>query len=210
MNSSRSPRQKRASAPSAAPLRARACPCTSLTTWTRMPNTLGTAAATRTAGLPTPETAPRPDGRPPSECGKAHTGNCAPPGLGSGGLSVVTSRKICTKRGQQRSPVREYGMPALVEVSPSTSLADVVFRRAETKPAAVVLRRRTSAGSWQDVTAEQFGAEVAALAKALIAAGVESGDRIALMSRTRYEWTLIDYAIWAAGAVTVPIYETSS
>ena len=140
----------------------------------------------------------------------ADTGNCAPPGLGSGGLSVVTSRKICTKRGQQRSPVREYGMPALVEVSPSTSLADVVFRRAETKPAAVVLRRRTSAGSWQDVTAEQFGAEVAALAKALIAAGVESGNRIALMSRTRYEWTLIDYAIWAAGAVTVPIYETSS
>ena len=55
-----------------------------------------------------------------------------------------------------------------------------------------------------------FRDEVTALAKGLIAAGVEPGDRIGLMSRTRYEWTLIDYAIWAAGAVTVPVYETSS
>ena len=106
--------------------------------------------------------------------------------------------------------MREYGMPALVEVRASANLADVVFRRAERKPGAVVLRRRTGAGSWQDVTAARFCGEVAALAKALIGAGIEAGDRIALMSRTRYEWTLIDYAIWAAGAVTVPVYETSS
>jgi long-chain acyl-CoA synthetase len=72
-----------------------------------------------------------------------------------------------------------------------------------------MLRRRTG-GDWQDVTAEQFRAQVAALAKGLIAAGIERGDRVALMSRTRYEWTLADYAIWAAGAVTVPVYETSS
>ena len=60
------------------------------------------------------------------------------------------------------------------------------------------------------MTASQFRDEVVALAKGLIAAGIEPGDRVALMSRTRYEWTLIDYAIWTAGAVTVPIYETSS
>ncbi len=73
-----------------------------------------------------------------------------------------------------------------------------------------MLRRRTPQGGWQDVTAGQFCAEVAALARGIIAAGIEPGDRVGLLSRTRYEWTLIDYAIWAAGGVTVPVYETSS
>ena len=71
-------------------------------------------------------------------------------------------------------------------------------------------RRGNGPSGWQDVTAGQFRDEVTALAKGLIAAGHRPGDRVALMSRTRYEWTLVDYAIWAAGAVTVPIYETSS
>ena len=60
------------------------------------------------------------------------------------------------------------------------------------------------------MTCPQFRDEVVAVARGLVAAGIEPGDRVALMSRTRYEWTLLDYAIWAAGAVTVPIYETSS
>ncbi len=67
-----------------------------------------------------------------------------------------------------------------------------------------------ASGSWQDVTASQFAGEVVAVAKGLVAAGIRPGDRVALMSHTRYEWTLIDYAIWTAGAVTVPVYETSS
>jgi long-chain acyl-CoA synthetase len=106
--------------------------------------------------------------------------------------------------------VREYSIPALVEIPVTASLADVVFTRAQATPDAVMLRRRSEQGSWQDVTAQQFRSEVSALAKGLIAAGIEPGDRVALMSRTRYEWTLIDYAIWAAGAATVPVYETSS
>jgi long-chain acyl-CoA synthetase len=106
--------------------------------------------------------------------------------------------------------VREYSIPALVDVPAAASLADVVFTRAAQDPHAVVMRRRTGAGRWDDVTAAQFRDEVAPLAKALVAAGIEPGDRVAVMSRTRYEWTLIDYAIWAAGGVTVPIYETSS
>ena len=73
-----------------------------------------------------------------------------------------------------------------------------------------MLRRKTAGGTWSDVTAAQFNEEVRALAKGFIAAGVEAGDRIAIMSHTRYEWTLIDYALWTAGAVVVPIYETSS
>ncbi|RFU38328.1 long-chain fatty acid--CoA ligase, partial [Actinomadura logoneensis] len=64
--------------------------------------------------------------------------------------------------------------------------------------------------AWSAVTAGEFAAEIARLAKGLIAVGIEPGDRIALMARTRYEWTVLDYAIWAAGAVTVPVYETSS
>jgi long-chain acyl-CoA synthetase len=106
--------------------------------------------------------------------------------------------------------VREYSIPALVEVPASARLTDVVFRRAEAEPGVVVLRRRAGAGGWQDVTAAEFRAEVAALARGLVAAGIGPGDRVAVMSRTSYEWTLIDYASWAAGAVTVPVYETSS
>jgi long-chain acyl-CoA synthetase len=106
--------------------------------------------------------------------------------------------------------VRDYSIPALAEIPAAASLADMVFARALTAPGAVLLRRRTADGSWHDVTAEHFRGEVSALAKGLIAAGIEPGDRVALMSRTRYEWTLIDYAIWTAGGVTVPVYETSS
>jgi long-chain acyl-CoA synthetase len=108
--------------------------------------------------------------------------------------------------------MREYSTPAAVDIPPSAGLTDVVFERAARDPGAVVMRRRGAAGNpgWQDVTARQFADDVTALAKGLMAAGITAGDRVALMSRTRYEWTVADYAIWSAGAVTVPIYETSS
>jgi long-chain acyl-CoA synthetase len=108
--------------------------------------------------------------------------------------------------------MREYSLPAVAEISPTASLADVAFERADREPQAVVIRRKDTAASsgWRDVTATQFRTDVAALAKGLIAAGIGTGDRVALLSRTRYEWTVADYAIWSAGAVTVPIYETSS
>ncbi|RJL31411.1 AMP-dependent synthetase/ligase [Bailinhaonella thermotolerans] len=105
--------------------------------------------------------------------------------------------------------MREYSVPLMVDVAESANLTDAVFDRAETEADAVGFRRKTAAG-WTTVTVGEFRDQVAALAKGLIAAGVEPGDRVALMSRTRYEWTLVDYAIWSAGAVTVPIYETSS
>jgi long-chain acyl-CoA synthetase len=109
--------------------------------------------------------------------------------------------------------VREFSLPALAEIPATANLASTVFRRAAEQPQAVVLRRPGTSGlseSWTGVTASQFRDEVVALAKGLVAAGIEVGDRVALMSCTRYEWTLIDYAIWTAGAVTVPVYETSS
>jgi len=106
--------------------------------------------------------------------------------------------------------VRQHSMPALVQIPDSANLADVVVRRATAEPHQVALRRDASDGTWQDVTTAGFRDEVTTLAKGLIAAGIAAGDRVALMSRTRYEWTLLDYAIWTAGAVCVPIYETSS
>ena len=117
--------------------------------------------------------------------------------------------------------MREYSTPAVVELPASASLTDTVFDRAERDPGQVVVRRKTSPGSsrsrqgnggeaWRDVTAREFRDEIAALAKGFIAAGIGEGDRVGLLSRTRYEWTVVDYALWAAGAVTVPIYETSS
>ena len=109
--------------------------------------------------------------------------------------------------------VREFSIPALAEIPAAANLTNVVFRRAEEHPQAVVLRRPGPAGpsgEWTDVTAAQFRDEVVALAKGLVAAGIGAGDRVALMSHTCYEWTLIDYAIWTAGAITVPVYETSS
>ncbi len=109
--------------------------------------------------------------------------------------------------------MREFSLPALVEVPATANLAKAVFRRAAEQPQAVMLRRPGPAGlagAWTDVTAAEFRDQVVAIAKGLVAAGIQAGDRVALMSHTRYEWTLIDYAIWSAGAVTVPIYETSS
>ena len=106
--------------------------------------------------------------------------------------------------------MREYSIPALAEIPASANAADVVTRRAAEQPRAVMLRRKSADGTWADITATRFADEVHALAKGFIAAGVTAGDRVALMSHTRYEWTLIDYALWTAGAVVVPIYETSS
>ncbi|MDL4819894.1 AMP-dependent synthetase/ligase [Actinomadura opuntiae] len=105
--------------------------------------------------------------------------------------------------------MREFSVPAMVEVPDSANLTDAPFTRAAEEPGRIVLRRR-SGSAWSAVTAAEFAAEAAAVAKGLVAAGVEPGDRVALLSRTRYEWTLLDYAIWTAGAVAVPIYETSS
>ncbi len=105
--------------------------------------------------------------------------------------------------------VRDKVVAPVVAPTTEGNLAQTVVVNAQEVPDQVVFATRSGAG-WQDVTAAQFADDVARLAKGLVAAGVDVGDRVALMSRTRYEWTLVDYAIWTAGAVTVPIYETSS
>ncbi|GAA1800648.1 long-chain fatty acid--CoA ligase [Luedemannella flava] len=105
--------------------------------------------------------------------------------------------------------MREFTVPPAVTIKDTTTLVQAVWTNAEARPDAAQFARRTDAG-WEDITCARFRDDVVALARGLVAAGVAPGDRVGLISRTRYEWTLIDYAIWACGAVTVPIYETSS
>ncbi|KUL37791.1 long-chain fatty acid--CoA ligase [Streptomyces sp. NRRL F-4489] len=105
--------------------------------------------------------------------------------------------------------MREFSLPALYEVPADGNLTDLIRRNAAQYPDVAVLGRKVD-GVWQDVTAAAFLAEVRAAAKGLMASGIRPGDRVGLMSRTRYEWTLLDFAIWSAGAITVPVYETSS
>ncbi|MFF7886005.1 AMP-dependent synthetase/ligase [Streptomyces sp. NPDC007896] len=106
--------------------------------------------------------------------------------------------------------VREVSMPPLVGQVTHGSLADIPFDNATVAPNAAVLSRKNADGAWEDVTATEFAAQVLAVAKGLIAEGLAPGDRIAIMARTTYEWTLLDFAAWAAGLVTVPVYPTSS
>ncbi|MDI9897049.1 MULTISPECIES: AMP-dependent synthetase/ligase [Nocardiaceae] len=105
--------------------------------------------------------------------------------------------------------MREYSVPASFTIPDDASMADTVFRYEKESPNLVPFQRLVN-GTWTDVTAGQFAKEVTAVAKGLIASGIELGDRVAILSATRYEWVVLDYAIWTAGGCTVAIYETSS
>ncbi|WJK36915.1 AMP-dependent synthetase/ligase [Solwaraspora sp. WMMA2065] len=105
--------------------------------------------------------------------------------------------------------MREFSVPPVVTVGDAANLTDPVWDNAESAPDAVQFTRPGPHGQ-QEVTCREFRDEVVAVACGLIGAGITAGDRVGLMSRTRYEWTLLDYAIWSIGAVTVPVYETSS
>lgn len=105
--------------------------------------------------------------------------------------------------------MREYGTDARFTVAGDESIVHTVFEHARRSPERVLFSRPVGQ-AWEDVTATQFADLVTGVAKGLVAAGVQPGDRVALLSPTRFEWTLFDFAIWAAGAVSVPIYDSSS
>ncbi|MFI7275394.1 AMP-dependent synthetase/ligase [Streptomyces sp. NPDC049879] len=106
--------------------------------------------------------------------------------------------------------VREVRAEPLVPALESGSMADIPFRNAAHVPEDVVARRKDADGRWEPVTAARFAREVTGVAKGLVAAGLPPGGRVALMSRTRYEWAVLDFAVWAAGGQSVPVYPTSS
>ncbi|WP_377642072.1 AMP-dependent synthetase/ligase [Oryzobacter terrae] len=103
----------------------------------------------------------------------------------------------------------ENSTPLVLPATTEGSLADLPSRWATAEPDRVTFSKRAGSG-WSDVTARTFATEVAELAKGFIAAGIAPGEVVGIMSRTRYEWTVVDFALWSAGAVPVPIYETSS
>jgi len=105
--------------------------------------------------------------------------------------------------------MNEITIPAIIPTAVAGNLTNLIAERAWFEPERVVVSRPLGAG-WQAVTAKDYEAEIRAVAKGLIAAGIAFGDRVAIMAKTRYEWTVLDFAIWYAGAVPVPIYETSS
>jgi long-chain acyl-CoA synthetase len=102
-----------------------------------------------------------------------------------------------------------YSTPLLVTTPDEMSVGDLLADHANRTPDRVLVERLVD-GSWTPVTAAEMHATATAIAKGLVAAGIQPGDRVAIMSRTRPEWTYLDFGIWYAGAVPVPVYETSS
>ena len=105
--------------------------------------------------------------------------------------------------------MNEISIPPLVPAATAGNLTNLIAERAWFEPERITMSRPLGEG-WQPVTAREVEEEVRATAKGLIAAGVQIGDRVAIMARTRYEWTILDFATWFAGGVVVPIYDTSS
>ncbi len=107
--------------------------------------------------------------------------------------------------------MRTSTSPSLVSTEPTMSIPGLVAARLDRAPDGTFIERSAGlGGSWTPVSMRAFTDEVTAVARGLVASGVEPGDRVSIMSRTRYEWTVLDFAVWAAGAVPVPVYETSS
>jgi long-chain acyl-CoA synthetase len=106
--------------------------------------------------------------------------------------------------------MRSYELPSLVETAANENITDLLLNRVRKTPNIPLFAIEKTPGVWTDVSAKDFLEQVEDLAKGFIAAGIRPGDAVAIMSRTRYEWALVDYALWFAGAVSVPIYETSA
>jgi long-chain acyl-CoA synthetase len=105
--------------------------------------------------------------------------------------------------------MNEITIASIIPPAAAGNLTNLIAERAWFEPERVVVSRPLGDG-WQAVTAKEYEAEIRSVAKGLIASGISIGDRVAIMAKTRYEWTVLDFAIWYAGAVPVPIYETSS
>jgi long-chain acyl-CoA synthetase len=110
----------------------------------------------------------------------------------------------------RESKMKSYELPSLVESPNHENITDLLIQRVKKTPSIPLFGVEDSPGVWRDVSAQAFLEQVQDLARGFIAAGIKPGDAVGLMSRTRYEWALIDFALWFAGAVSVPIYETSA
>ncbi len=115
-----------------------------------------------------------------------------------------------TPTGAKGVAVKQFDVPALVEADPEANATDLLVNRVKATPDRALFALPTADGGWEDMTAAEFQKRVIALSKGFVAAGIQPGDKIGMMCKTRFEWSLIDFAVWYAGAVLVPIYETSA
>lgn len=106
--------------------------------------------------------------------------------------------------------MKSYDIDPLVVSSNATNITDLLVERVASNPKLPLFATEQADGTWHDISAEEFLTQVTAVAKGLIASGIQPGQAVAIMSKTRYEWSVIDFAIWFAGAISVPIYESSS
>jgi long-chain acyl-CoA synthetase len=106
--------------------------------------------------------------------------------------------------------VQQIDMPAIVPSDKNTNATEILLERLAKTPNLAIFSLPDGSGGWTPLTVSEFHARVIAVAQGLIAAGIQPGDKIGLMCKTRFEWTLLDFAAWFAGAILVPIYETSS
>ncbi len=103
----------------------------------------------------------------------------------------------------------QFDIPAIVPADPEANITDLLVKRVEKTPNLALFSVPEGEG-WRDISASQFQSEVIALAKGFAAAGIQPGEKVGFIARTTYDWTLVDFALFYAGAVMVPIYETSS
>ncbi|GAA1468067.1 long-chain acyl-CoA synthetase [Microbacterium thalassium] len=103
----------------------------------------------------------------------------------------------------------QFEVPAIVPADAEANVADLLVERVRKTPDLALFAVPEGEG-WRDITAAEFQKQVIALAKGFVAGGVNPGDKIGFIARTTYDWTLVDFALFYAGAVMVPIYETSS
>lgn len=106
--------------------------------------------------------------------------------------------------------MRSYELPILIESPSHENITDLLLQRVAATPNLALFGIEDAPGVWREVSAQAFLEQVQDLARGFVSSGIRPGDSVAIMSRTRYEWALIDFALWFAGAVSVPIYETSA
>lgn len=106
--------------------------------------------------------------------------------------------------------MKSYDIEPLVVSAETENITDLLEMRVRKTPNLPLFSTEAAEGRWVDISAKDFHTKVVALAKGLVAAGIQPGQAVAIMSRTRFEWTLLDFALWYAGAVPVPIYESSA
>lgn len=106
--------------------------------------------------------------------------------------------------------MREFSTDKVIQVPQDLNTTDLLERQVERDPANTLFAVQETPGQWRDISAAEFHRDVKTLARGLAGAGIEPGDKVAIMAPTSYEWTLLDFAIWYAGAITIPVYETSS